>query len=116
MLLDEEMWGRTPRDDAAMASAEVRLIELGFTRAEEGQVLSFRLQRDGFEVWADPRAAKRLDFTVCPPIRGRARQPEANFFILDSWRHGVPAKFEERLTTAIETLRARQGSGKLKRA
>jgi len=104
MLLDEEMWGRVVRDEAALARADARLAELGFERTEEGNVVSYRLVRDGFEVWADPRQATRLDFTVCPPARSRGRLPEASFFILDNWRHEVAAKFGQRLTAAIETL------------
>lgn len=103
-LLEEEMWGSAPRDEAAMSRADGRLAELGFERTEVGNVVSYRLVRDGFEVWADPRQASRLNFTVCPAARGRGRQREASFFILDSWRHGVPAKFEERFKAAIETL------------
>lgn len=104
VLLEEDMWGSAPRDEAAMARADGRLAELGFERTELGNVVSYRLVRDGFEVCADPRQATRLNFTVCPAARGRGRQPEASFFILDSWRHGVPAKFEERLKAAMETL------------
>jgi len=104
MLLDEETWGHVARDEAALAHADARLAEFGFERTEKGNVVSYRLSRDGFEVWADPRQATRLNFTVCPPAHGRGRQPEASFFILDSWKHGVAAKFEQRLTAAIETL------------
>ncbi|MCX7381316.1 MAG: hypothetical protein NT133_07845 [Alphaproteobacteria bacterium] len=104
VLFDEGLSGTALRDDCDFRQADARLKELGFERKETGNVVSYRQLRNGFEIWADPRQTTRLDFTVCPPVIGRARRREVYFYMLDSWRNDIVATFGRQFEKAISKL------------
>ncbi len=123
-LLEErvEGWIGELRDAAAMHAAEQRLLALGFGMETSGNVVSWRLQTEGWTVLADPRSVGRIACvlyrTEILPVAsiGRSRKRHSprpvtsSFTLLDTWKHDIPGKFRQRMEDAARELSARDES------
>ena len=110
-LLDEGPagWGRVPRSPDGLQAAERWLADFGFRTEVDGQVVSYRLARDGLIVFADPRAKGRIDFVVCRDGARSWRVDHQEFYLLDDWKD-LAAKFARRLAGAVDKLTAMTAS------
>lgn len=103
-LVDEgyRSWFGTCRAAEKLAWAEARVIALGFSRHLEGNVLSLTLERDDHIIFADIRDEKKVTFHIfkSPPKKSK-RLKSGSFDLLDSVKHDLQTKFDERLATAL---------------
>jgi hypothetical protein len=108
-LLDESWYLEAPRNAEQLTAAEQRLRDLGFARETDGNVVAYKFRQEAYVVLADPRAAGKLRFCVYDERRA-GRLPRlcarrySEFYLLDSWRTDLVAKFQARLAKAIATL------------
>jgi len=92
-LIDEGWRSCSARDKDGLARAEARLSKLGFNLSICGNVKSYKLEGDGYLVYADPRGEGRISFIVYrkPVPKYRTAAKHRSFFIgdgenlLDSW-------------------------------
>jgi hypothetical protein len=108
-LVDEGAWfGHATRTDQELAWAEQRLGDLAFEIRSEDRIRSYVRKEAEFVVYADPRFSNRIDFTVhaamqTPPTRAKSRQRAriGQFYLMDSWKRDLSAKFEARLADVV---------------
>lgn len=117
-LMDDQGWfSHGVRDSTALETAEERLRQFGFANEAEGNVVAWRLRRDGWAVLADPRSVRLIQCVVFrepePHVKTRrsrtktARHIETrSFHILDSWKIDILGKFNQRLDQAIHELQS----------
>jgi hypothetical protein len=102
-LIDEGIYGKAARDEAGLAWAENRLVELGFPAATNANVRSYVREYGDFVVFADPRGKGEIRFAVYrkpPPTKprsGRQRGYVGSFALLDGWKHEIKQKYQSRL-------------------
>ncbi|MBY0559328.1 hypothetical protein [Hyphomicrobium sp.] len=103
-LVDEgsRSWFGTCRAAEKISWAEARVISLGFSRHLDGNVLSLTLEREDHIIFADIRDEKKITFNIfkSPPKKSK-RLKKGSFDFLDSIKHDLQSKFEERLSTAL---------------
>jgi hypothetical protein len=104
-LMDERCWlGDQPRNQEELRWAEDRLSQLGFNVVLDDRVKSYVKEYGEYSVYADPREKKKISFYVYPkkvPKRRRYPAHLGSFHMMDSWKHDLPRKFEERCRTLI---------------
>lgn len=98
-------WFGDVRTPDRLGWALARAASLGFEKRAEANVLSLEKTSTDYLIFADIRSAKRISFHVFKlPLKNRKTLREASFYLLDSFRHDIEAKFEARLKEAIKRL------------
>lgn len=103
-LIDKIFRGnaRTPEE---LAWAEQRLSRLGFEIKIEDRIKSYRHLGKDFAVYADPRVRGRISFRVYRlPSTNRSIRGYQQFYLLDSWKHEIEAKYRARLAASVKLL------------
>lgn len=108
-LLDEESYSWSPaRAPGQLAWAEERLKSLGFHCLIERKIQSWVDERVDCVVYADVRQAGKLEFRVWrKPLPKRMssnswhRCMAGSFYLLDSWKNGLPEKYTRRVTQSL---------------
>jgi hypothetical protein len=104
-LMDQRCWlGDQPRGREELQWAEDRLSQLGFNQVLEGRVKSYVTMYGECSIYADPREKKKITFYVYPdkvPKRRRYPAHLGSFHLMDSWKHDLSRKFEERCQNLI---------------
>jgi hypothetical protein len=99
-LFEERCWlGDVPRTEEEFQWAEQRLTQLGFSIKVDERVRSYLKEYSDCTIFADPRATKKITFYVYPKKATKSRRgysPVRHFFIMDSWKHDLVKKFEDR--------------------
>lgn len=90
----------SPRVAGDWPAAEERLRSLGFSESLESNVKAYTREHDECLVYADPRGQGRIKFFVCPkpiPKRPSRGYRVRDFYLLDSWKNDLEAKYQLRL-------------------
>jgi hypothetical protein len=98
-LIDEGLYGEHVRTPDSLASAEKRLVEMGFSLHSDGHVKSYTFDRDNFLVFADPRAEGYIEFLIYkkPLPKSGHRLSNGDFHrlrVYDTWKRNLREKFE----------------------
>jgi hypothetical protein len=107
-LLDEGLWSRKPRSTDELSVAEERLSNLNFEKEVNGNVIAYRLSRDGRLVLADPRAHGRIRFGVFHSEKAKKGARKEFFDLPDGWTKNLATKFESLLAEACNRLPAKR--------
>jgi hypothetical protein len=119
-LVEEGLRPYSPRDKDGLRRAEARLSKLGFDLSISGNVKSYKLEGDGYLVYADPRGDGQMCFIVYrkPLPKYQTAAKRRSFFMgdwentLDSWDNGFEQRFAKRLVEALRRLKvSADGSG-----
>lgn len=116
-LLDEGIWGSTPRGQEQIVVAEHRLRDLGFEIEKDANVVSYVFTIGKYRVLADLRKSERIDFVVYDTER-KGRAPwgnERTFYLLDNWKKDLTEKFSSRLNQAVRELEEAGSKGRARR-
>ena len=93
-LVDEgcSSWFGETRAADKVGWAEARVLSLGFTRHQEGNVLTLTLEREDYIIFADIRSAKKITFNIFknPPKKSK-RLKKGGFEFPDSIKHDLQA-------------------------
>ena len=92
------------RSQEGLEWAEERLKEVGFTKCQEGNRVSYRREMVGYHLYADPRPDTLISIYVYPAEKDgvkRRRRPSSPFPVLvglpNAWKHDL----EEKLASKI---------------
>ncbi len=109
-LVDSSSYSRKDsRNEEGILWAEERLKTMGFSAVVDDRVRTHTKEYDDFIVYADLRMNKKIDFEVYSkplpkrrPSRGVYKYRVGCFTFQDSWKHGLPEKFEKRINDIRE--------------
>jgi hypothetical protein len=108
-LKDEGMYPGQVRDAKALASADARLVEMGFQSVTVEGVRSYIKETSNAAVYADPRKKGAISFTVAlKPIRNDLRRWESRriplhrFGVPDGWKRDLERKLDETVAEAVK--------------
>lgn len=108
-LLDGRYSWSDSRNEEGIQWAEDRLETLGFSIHLNGRTKTYIKEYDDLVVYSDPRTDKKIDFTVYSkplpkrrPSRGLYKYNVGHFSFQDTWKHGLPEKFEKRVDETRE--------------
>ncbi|MBV9327515.1 MAG: hypothetical protein JO352_27555 [Chloroflexi bacterium] len=108
-LLDGPYSYRATRTPDGLQWAEERLRGLGFSIECSDRIWTATYQDGEHIVYADHRQPGQLAFYVypLPASTARRRKPRllGQFTIFDTWKHDLPAKFQDRLAPATQIAR-----------
>lgn len=107
-LIDGSGWTFDPaRNQEQLDFALARLKLLGFQLKKNQNIHSWVDDKEEFVVYADPRKAKKINFEVWEkPLPKKTKHfylnPHRSFYIMDSWKNDIKAKYDNRLRESRE--------------
>lgn len=112
-LVDEgHFWGSaTVRTAESLTKAEARLAEFGFSKAVDGQIVSFQRSVGELVLFADPREEGKIKIAAYRPVPLKGKQKKQKYETVGTdvsipdrwWTKNTAARFEDFLARTISS-------------